>query len=483
MVYQGGVMNDGPDPRTRGLDVRTFSDVPGVGGSAAFSLLQRCFGDSVMADIFSEKALVRFWLEVEAALAVTQGELGLIPTEHAAMIASVCADADINYAQVWAETVNVGYPILPLVRALSGQLPDGPNGSVHFGATTQDIMDSGLALQLRDALDRAAHLAVQLGDRVAALVTEYGDAVMAGRTHAQQALPITLGAKLAVFLNQLREGLAALGQARNRVALVSLHGAVGTSAGFRDQGEELRVGVGRRLGLAVPVGPWHVARDGLVAYGAAMASLAAVCLRLANEIIDLSRTEVGEVRERGGHLRGASSTMPQKANPIDAEMTVGFAAAATSCMSAMYRAMEAGHERAAGEWQIEWHVLPQLSTLTAGALKSAFSMLGGLEVDRARMTTNLELERGRLLSEAYMLRLAELLGRERAHDVVYSAAVRSRAEGLALEVALSDELGGAPVEAIDAADYLGEALRVSAVAVEHWRHEWDVDQARARSTP
>jgi 3-carboxy-cis,cis-muconate cycloisomerase len=467
-------------PRIPGPTVRTLDDISGSGGTAAFSLLQRCFGDPVMADIFSEEALVRFWLEVEAALAITQGELGLIPTEHASMIASACASADIDYAQLWAETVNVGYPILPLVRSLSGQLPDGPNGSVHFGATTQDIMDSGLALQLRDALDRAAHVAIQLGDRVAALVTEHGDTVMAGRTHAQQALPITLGAKLAVFLNQLREGLAALGQARDRVAIVSLHGAVGTSAGFRDRGGELRTGVGRQLGLAVPVGPWHVARDGLVAYGAAMVSLATVCLRLANEIVDLSRTELGEVRERGGHLRGASSTMPQKANPIDAEMTVGFAAAATSCMSAMYRAMEAGHERAAGEWQIEWHVLPQLSTSTAGALVSAYRMLGGLEVDRGRMATNLELERGRLLSEAHMLRLAEHLGRERAHDIVYAAAVRSRAEDLPLEIALSDELGGEPVEGIDAKDYLGEAMQASAVAVECWRRERDENQARTR---
>lgn len=458
-------------------------DVVDRGATGAFSLLQRCFGDPVMADIFSEAAMVRSWLDVEAALALTQGELGLIPADHAAAIAAACAGADIDHSQVWAGTGNVGYPILPLVRALSELLPDGPDGSVHLGATTQDIMDSGLALQLRRAVDRAADVAIQLGDQVAELVTEHAATVMVGRTHAQQALPITLGGKLAVFLTQVGEGLTDLVRVRERVAIVSLHGAVGTSAGFRGHGEAIRTGVGQRLGLTVPVGPWHVARDGLVAYGAAMASLSTVCLRLAREVIDLSRTEVGEVRERGGHLRGASSTMPQKANPIDAEVTVGFATAASSCMPALYRAMEAGHERSAGEWQIEWHVLPQLSTLTAGALTSATRMLSGVAVDRNRMAVNLELERGRLLAEAYMLRLAERLGRERAHDVVYAAAMRSRTEDVSLELALSEELGGDPVERIDPDGYLGEASQFAALAVESWRRDRRDHLAALRRTP
>ena len=218
-----------------------------------------------------------------------------------------------------------------------------------------------------------------------------------------------------------------------------------------------------------PDGPWHVTRDGLASFAATCARAAAVCARLAREVIDLSRTEIGEVSETAGHHRGASSTMPQKANPIDSEAIVGLAANAATAAGSMYRAMEAGHERSAGEWQIEWHGLPQVAVLTAGCLAIAARVVHGLAVHPERMAANLDLEQGRTLAEAYMFQLAPELGREEAHDLVYQAALASKARRIELREALS-ELSDDPhaVADISPADYTGQARDEAASAVADW---------------
>jgi 3-carboxy-cis,cis-muconate cycloisomerase len=252
---------------------------------------------------------------------------------------------------------------------------------------------------------------------------------------------------------------------------VSLHGAAGTSAGLGPRAAEVRSVLARRLGLAVGEGPWHVTRDGVAAFGAVSARAASICARLAREVIDLARTEIGEVSESGGHHRGASSTMPQKANPIDSEAIVGMAASATASSAALYRAMEAGHERSAGEWQIEWHVLPQVAVLAAGCLRVSTRVVEGLGVDAARMRANLDLEQGRTLSEAYMFELATELGREAAHDVVYAAATASKSRGIDLRDALLEvsDIAADKLPDLRPEDYLGQAESEAASAVRAWR--------------
>ena len=229
------------------------------------------------------------------------------------------------------------------------------------------------------------------------------------RTHGQQAVPTTFGAKLATFLRQCDRLRADLAAVRAGCCLVSLHGAAGTSAGLGPRADEVRAEMARQLGLAVPDGPWHVTRDGLAAFGAVCARAAAMCARLAREVIDLSRTEIREMSESEGHHRGASSTMPQKANPIDSEAIVGMAVSAAAMSGSLYRAMEAGHERSAGEWQIEWHALPQVAVLSAGCLLVAERVVREAVVYPERMAANLALEQGRTLSEAYMFQLAPSL--------------------------------------------------------------------------
>jgi 3-carboxy-cis,cis-muconate cycloisomerase len=313
-------------------------------------------------------------------------------------------------------------------------------------------------------------LTVALGDALAAQVEAHAGTVMAARTHGQQAVPTTFGAKLATFLRQCDRLRADLVAVRAGCCLVSLHGAAGTSAGLGQRADEVRAEMARQLGLAVPDGPWHVTRDGLAALGAVCARAAAMCARLAREVIDLSRTEIREMSESEGHHRGASSTMPQKANPIDSEVIVGMAVSAAAMSGSLYRAMEAGHERSAGEWQIEWHALPQVAVLSAGCLLVAERVVREAVVYPERMATNLALEQGRTLSEAYMFQLAPELGREGAHDLVYLAATNSKARGIGLREALEEVAAGLDGTAeIEPADYTGQAPQEARRAVDDWR--------------
>jgi 3-carboxy-cis,cis-muconate cycloisomerase len=208
-----------------------------------------------------------------------------------------------------------------------------------------------------------------------------------------------------------------------------------------------------------------------VEFGQVCANLSATLARLAREVIDLSRTEVAEVSELAGHHRGASSTMPQKRNPITSETVIGHSVSISALAAGLPRIAEAGHERAAGEWQAEWFLLPQLSALSAACLAAAAELVEGLEVFPAQMAVNLNADHGLVMAEAWMMRLAPSLGRQQAHDLVYEAGVRARRDGVSLAHAISslapDELRLSD-DAIDPASYVGEALKVCAAAQLEW---------------
>lgn len=438
---------------------------------APFNLLTALFQDQPMAAIWSERASIEEWLRTESELARAQAEVGLISGEDAGMIAAACTIETIDRIQLWEDARNVGYPILPLVRQIANALPDGPNGRVHYGATTQDIMDNALAMQLGATCVRLEELLVRLGDALQALTQKYASTVMAGRTHAQHAVPTTFGAKMAVFLEETRRELERVRSMAEEVRVVSLFGAGGTSAAMGERSVQVRSALARRLGLADTDLPWHVARGRVAHFGLNMATVAALCTRFAREVVDLSRTEIGEVSERTGHLRGASSTMPQKANPISSESIIGFAVYAATSATALLRAMEAGHERAAGEWQIEWITLPAVSTMTATALGLAAETAESLQIFPEAMQRNLDTESGLIMSEAAMMRLAPVVGRERAHDLVYEAAVRGRITRVSLMDALRATL---PAELLDDVgpikpiEYTGEAENICASASRAW---------------
>jgi 3-carboxy-cis,cis-muconate cycloisomerase len=415
------------------------------------------YGDEVVLELFSERSLVEAWLEVESALAAAQAELGIVPQEAADAIASVTTDT-IDLERLRERTRVVGYPILPLLEQVRASSPEEVGRYLHWGATTQDIMDTGLALVLSRALDRIESLTLRLGAAVAAKADEHRATAMVGRTHAQPAVPITFGGKCAVWLAELTRHLTRLRAARRGVAVVELFGAAGTAAALGEQSREIRPRVAERLSLANADVPWHTARDGVAEAGFALAALAATCGKIGREVIELSRPEIGELGEARGDHRGASSTMPQKANPIDSEAVVGLSLIAAQQVPALLAAMQGTHERAAGEWQAEWDAVPLLATAASGAVAGAARIVEGLQVFTERMRANLDADES-VMAEAAMMALAPKLGRGAAHDAVYEAYRTGRSLAETFGITLDPE------------QYLGESDAIVGAALSAWEAE------------
>lgn len=451
----------------------SVTDAPRVG--QPWTMLQDTFGDAEMTSIFSEAATVRGWASVERALAQAQATTGVIPADVAAGIVARIDSLDIPTGALAEGIRHVGYPIVGLLAAIGRDAPSEVAAYVHWGATTQDIMDTGLALQLAAALDRLETLVLELGDVLAQLAGDHRSSVMAARTHGQQAVPTTFGAKAASWLAELTRQLERLRQARPRIAVVELFGAGGTSAAMGSQAADIRDAMARSLGLTRTDVPWHAARDGVVEACFIGASLASTCVRVAREVVDLARTEIGEVHETLSHGRGASSTMPQKANPILSESIVGMGSIALSLMPAALTAMQSRHERAAGEWQIEWDVVPTVMTMSAGSLALTREVLDGLAVDSSRMRANLDLDGGLVMAEALMMGIAPVAGRARAHELVYDLCARARIERRSLrDVVVSDlpdDLAARLPDAdtlLDPVRYLGEVEAIVDAALSAW---------------
>lgn len=439
--------------------------------TATFDLLTQVAGDPGMRLIFSERATVEAWLRTEVALATAQASLGIIPAQARDALAGVAVPENIDMARLWEETRVVGYPILPLVRQLDELLPEGDRGTTHMGATTQDIMDTGLVLQLVAASDYLIGVLDRVGDELSRRAVEHRETVMPGRTHAMHAVPTTFGAKLSGYLSDITRHRERAIETRNHVAVVSLHGAGGTSAAYGAQAVEVRGLVAAELGLRAEDVPWHVSRGYLAEWAQAWILAIGSAARLAREVIDLSRNEIAELSEQDGHHRGASSTMPQKRNPITSETIVGCSIIAGSLSAAVARIMEPGHERAAGEWHAEWFALPTIASLSASALDAMASLVEGMRVYPEQMRANLELDHGLIMAEAYMIGLAPSFGRERAHDIVYEAAGASRTKNLGLRDALESVIPADrhdDLATIDPASYVGECAHIVDSAVAAW---------------
>ncbi|WP_327153396.1 lyase family protein [Streptomyces tubercidicus] len=441
---------------------------------APFDLLLELYGDADMIEIFSPHRVIDTWKQVEAALAQAQADLGIVDQERADAIAAVCADSgSVDPSELWESARNVGYPILGLVRQLDAALPENLRGSLHLGATTQDIMDSGLALQLDSAMQLLESRLRTLGDALAVKVADEALTVMPGRTHGQQAVPTTLGAKLAVYLDEVKRHRTRILACRDDVRRVSLFGAGGTSAAYGEHAGKIRALTAERLGLVDSAVPWHVARDSLVHVSSVAVAAATSAARLAREVADLARTEIGELGETVGHHRGASSTMPQKTNPITSESIIGFAVAARTAVAGLSRAAEAGHERSAGEWQVEWVLLPGLFVNVGSALALANELVSDLAIYRERMHENLHADGGLIMAESAMIKLAPHLGREVAHDVVYELARQSRQGHEAFSTVLRRWLTTQPdlpaINVIADEHAVGQAVQCCETAVSEWR--------------
>lgn len=436
-----------------------------------FSLLSELYPSPAMEAVLSAENTVQGWLDFEHALAGAQARAGVLSQSDAQAIRDVGIE-QIDLEALWSSARNVGYPVLGLVRQMAATLPEGPDGRVHYGATTQDVMDTGQALLLRDGAGVLRHQIDAVGDRVAHLVAEHATTVMPGRTHGQQAVPTTFGAQLAPILGELTRSRDRLETAARGVGVLSLFGAGGTSAALGPSAAQLRRSMAQELGLEAVDVPWHTARDGIVALAQVCTLITGSCAQLARNVIDLSRTEIGELHEAAGSHRGASSTMPQKANPILAEGIIGLSSIIGPLTASLSRTLEMPQERAAGEWQIEWHVLPQILHLSSSALTAADELLAGLRVDAGAMRTNLAADGGLIMAEAAMISLAQALGREKAHDIVYEAALDVRSGRSDLSGAIAARLDGHElhqhVEIPEATEYLGDHRLLCDAAVAGW---------------
>ncbi len=434
------------------------------------NLLLRLYGEPATTELLSETRFVRHLVRVEQVVAEVQGELGVIPEAAAAGIVKALDAVTIDEDLLWSETRVVGYPVLPLIRQIDGQLDQHLRGYLHWGLTTQDVMDTALVLQIREVVDRQYELIRAWGYGLSVLTREWSGHVAPARTHGQQAVPTTIGARFGVFLEQVADLSGELIRAADRAAVVSMHGAGGTSAAMGSTASDVRRRSAELLHLRFSAVPWHVARHSLVQLTGVLTALTAVAARLAKDVVDLSRDEIAEVGEMVGPLRGASSTMPQKANPIDAEAIIGLSWSCTGAHLGMIRALEAGHERAAGEWQIEWSALPTVLLTSASAFAVAARLSAGLRVDSERAAANAQLNGGAILAEAYMMRLAESIGREEAHELVYRSVRDSRRSGRSLHDAVSVELdrrGLATVE-VRSDGYVGDARETCRAAQASW---------------
>jgi 3-carboxy-cis,cis-muconate cycloisomerase len=378
------------------------------------------FGTAEMRAVFSDDSTLKAYVRAEIALAVAQGRTGVIPADAAKAIEAKAGAVVLDRAALKHDAENVGYPILGLVKQLSATLGEAGR-YVHWGATTQDIMDTGVVLQVREALELVERDLAAVAKALSSLATRYRDTPMAGRTHLQQALPVTFGYKVAVWLSMIDRHIERLHQLRPRVLVAQFGGAAGTLASLGDKGLEVRRAYARELGLAEPDITWHVARDGLVEAVQLLGLITGSLGKIGFDVMLMMATELGEVFEPFAEHRGASSTMPQKRNPISSEILVANAKAVRQHAGLMLDAMVQDFERATGPWHVEWIALPESFILAAGALAQAKFMLEGLVVDAERMRTNLAATGGLIVAEAVMMGLAPQMGRQVAHDLVYDA--------------------------------------------------------------
>lgn len=430
-------------------------------------LFRDMFGTAQMRAIFSDAGYLARCLEVEAALARAQAGIGMIPAAAAREISARATLACLDLGVMKRETEIVGYPIRPLVKQLAAACAGDAGGYVHWGATTQDIMDTAVVLQLRSAFELIDAELDDILDSLESLARRYRDAPMAGRTHLQHALPVTFGYKAAVWRAPLARQRERLAQLRPRVLVGQFGGAAGTLASLGSDGLAVRAALMRELGLGEADMTWHVARDTLAESVLYTGLLTGALAKIASDVMMMMSVEFGEVFEPFEHGRGASSTMPQKRNPISSELILACAKLVRQHCALMLDAMVQDFERATGPWHAEWIALPESYLATAGALRQAKLMLAGLSVDTGRMQRNLALTQGLIVTEAVMMGLAPRLGRQQAHDVVYDAC-RAAAESerpllelLCADAAIAAHMDRSELERLlDPGNYLGSAAQM-----------------------
>ncbi|WP_250512867.1 3-carboxy-cis,cis-muconate cycloisomerase [Caballeronia sp. INDeC2] len=432
-------------------------------------------GNAAANEIWSPRATVQAMLDVEAALARASALHGVIPPGAVEAIVAACNADNIDANALMNGAQAGGNLAIPLVKQLTAVVKASDAEAakyVHWGATSQDIIDTGVVLQLRAALDLLDADLRSLSDALARQADTHRATPMIGRTWLQQALPITLGLKFAQWLDAVARHRQRLGELKARALVLQFGGAAGTLASLRDKALPVAASLADELKLTLPALPWHTQRDRIAEAASFFGMLTGTLGKIARDVSLMMQTELGEVAEPAAAGKGGSSTMPHKRNPVGCAAVLTAATRAPNLVATIFAGMVQEHERALGGWQAEWEALPDLARLTAGALSNIVSIVPAMEVNVERLAQNLDVTNGLVLGEAVMLALGDAIGRLDAHKLVEGASKASVANG----TLLFDELAANETvtrhlsqdqlkQLLDPANYVGQAQAFVAAAI------------------
>ena len=417
--------------------------------------------------IFNDNMRVQAWYDVEVALAKAQSKLGIIPTEAYEEIARKAYVENVDVQKIGKGISETAHPIVPAIRALEEICEGGAGEFIHYGATTQDIMDTGLILQIKKAWPLLKRDLEAARDALKVLAKKYRSTPMVGRTHGQQALPLTFGYKCAVWVDELNRHLERQSEAEPRILSGNITGAVGTMAAFGGRGQETQREALQYLGLTVPNICWHSSRDRICELANFLTQVAASLGKIAREVYALQQVEFGEVAEPHHYGKVGSSTMPHKRNPATVELAIGLSRLIRAQQVAITDAAFQEHERYSALLRIELAAVPEMMIYSGALLSKMRTVLEKLEVFPTRMRQNLDLLGGLLLSEKIMLALGEKIGKQTAHEVVYEIAMSSFEKEIPFKKALMSDQRVANhlkeeeiVELLNPEAYIGESEEI-----------------------
>ena len=432
-------------------------------------LFDRYFTQEPMRRIFSDQGRVQGMLDFEAALARAEAAIGAIPAEVVNDIVGACDASLYDFDELSIAIGNAGNSAIPLIRALGKQIAtrsDTAERYVHMGATSQDVMDTGLVLQLRSAIGLLEQDLANLAEALAQQAQRHAGVPMSGRTWLQQATPITLGAKIAGWLGSVTRHRQRLKELKPRLLCLQFGGASGSLAALGEMAFPVAEALARELKLGLPDQPWHTQRDRLAEFAGFLGLVAGSLGKIGRDISLMMQTEAGEVFEPAAAGKGGSSTMPHKRNPVGAAVMIGAATRAPGLVATMLSAMPQEHERSLGLWHAEWETLPELCCVVSGSLQQALAVIPGLEVDAERMLQNLDLTHGLVLAEAVSIALAQRMGRDAAHHLIEQCCRRAVEQGkhlrevLGAEPQVAAQLSARALDnLLNPAHYLGQSKR------------------------
>jgi 3-carboxy-cis,cis-muconate cycloisomerase len=430
-------------------------------------LFDNLFRYEALDHIFSDQETIQSLLQFEAALARAEAQTGVIPEADARAITAACHAEQFDIGELASHAGSAGNIAIPLVRKLTEIVATNHKDAarfVHWGATSQDAIDTATVLQIRRALETMDQDLARLTNTLAELADKHRGTPVVARTWMQQALPTTFGFIVAGWLDGILRHRTRLSELRSDNLVLQFGGAVGTLAALSGRGPQVAKALAEELRLRVPAMPWHTHRDRLVEIATALGLCAGTLGKIAHDIALHAQTEIGELAEPAGEGRGGSSTMPHKRNPVTCATVLAASVRVPGLVSTMLSAMQQEHQRALGGWQAEWETLPELVCLAGGALHHLAEMLPGLQVDASRMRQNLDATQGLIFAEAVTMALGDRLGKIPAHMLVEAACKKAQAEKRHLKDVLREEPGlrgyltPADLEGLfDVRNYLGNA--------------------------